>query len=146
MKKSIKIILIIVVVGLVSGLSTVYYVFNKPHRNVEGEAPAYIMDAAALYNEYSKNETTANEKFGDKIIQVSGKIVELSKNGYEISIVLNDEMEGVNCMLDSMTIDRNKSFIDNLKTGDDITLKGKCDGFDMIMGVVLTRCFIINPE
>ena len=144
MNKGLKIFLIIAVVGLVTGLSTVYYVFNMPHRDVMGEAPSFTMDAAALYTEYNSDEEASNVKFADKVIQVTGKIVELSNEGYQISIVLNDEMEGVNCALDSMTIDKHKSLIEGLKTGDNITLKGKCDGFDMIMGVVLTRCFIIE--
>ncbi len=144
MKKGLKIFLIVAVVGLVTGLSTVYYAFNKPHRNVEGEAPTFTMEAAALYTEYSNDEEGSNLKFADKVIQVNGKIAELTKEGYQVSIVLNDEMEGVSCALDSMTIDNHKSLLENLKTGDEITLKGKCDGFDMIMGVVLTRCFIIK--
>ena len=144
MKKNLKIFLIVVAIGIVTGVSTVYYVFNKPHRNVEKEAPMYTMEAKALYQEYSDNEEASNPKFADKIIQVSGKIVEFTKDGYQISVVLNDGMEGVSCALDSVTIKNNKPFIDALKVGDDITLKGKCDGFDMIMGVVLTRCFIVK--
>ena len=35
-----------------------------------------------------------------------------------------------------------KEIINQLQLGDKISLKGKCDGFDMIMGVVLTRCYI----
>ena len=146
MKKGLKIFLIIAAVGLVTGLATVYYVFNMPHRDVSGEAPSYTMKAKALYDEYSNNEEASNPKFADKVIQVTGEIAELSVEGYQISIVLNDEMEGVSCALDSMTIDTHKTLINNLKTGDNITLKGKCDGFDMIMGVVLTRCFIIQKN
>jgi lysyl-tRNA synthetase class II len=142
--KKVKIILIILVIGIVSGLSTVYYVFNKPHRDVEGEKPTYTLKASELYKEFNNNEKTAYEKFGDKVIQVSGKIIEISKEGYAVSIILNDEMEGINCALDSTAVVENKDFINNLKSGDQITLKGKCDGFDMIMGVVLTRCFIIK--
>ncbi len=144
MKKGLKIFLIIAVLGLVTGLSTVYYVFNKPHRNVEDETPSYTMDATALYSEYSNDEEASNLKFADKVIQVNGEIAELSIDGYQVSVVLNDEMEGVSCALDSVTIDNHKSVIDALKLGDKITLKGKCDGFDMIMGVVFTRCFIIE--
>jgi len=143
MKKRLKIFLIIAVVGLVIGLSTVYYVFNKPHRNIEKEAPSFTLEAKVLYYEYNNDEELSNQKFADKVIQVNGKIVELSIEGYQISVVLNDEMEGISCALDSLTIDQNKSVINTLKIGDNITLKGKCDGFDMIMGVVLTRCFII---
>ena len=144
MKKGLKIFLIVVIVGIVTGLSTVYYVFNKPHRDVEGEVPSFKMNAVALYTEYSNDEESSNHKFADKVVQVSGEIAELSLDGYQVSVVLNDDMEGVNCALDSMTIDNHKTFIDALKIGDKITLKGKCDGFDMIMGVVLTRCFIIQ--
>ena len=143
MKKGLKIFLIIAAVGLVIGLSTVYYVFNKPHRNIEKEAPSFTLEAKVLYDEYNNDEKVSNQKFADKVIQVNGKIAELSIDGHQISIVLNDEMEGVSCALDSLTIDQNKSVINTLKIGDNITLKGKCDGFDMIMGVVLTRCYII---
>ena len=144
MKKGLKIFLIIAAVGLLTGLATVYYVFNKPHRDVENEKPAFTMKASALFSDFNNQEETSNEKYGDQIIQVSGTIAELSVEGYQVSITLNDEMEGVNCALDSLAISRNKQFINNLIIGDEITLKGKCDGFDMIMGVVLTRCYIIN--
>jgi len=144
MKKSVKIFLIIVVVGLVTGLSTVYYVFNKPHRNIEKESPSFTMAAAALYSDFNNDEVGANDKYADKVIEVKGEIVELTIENYQVSIVLDDEMEGVNCGLDSLTVVKNNEMIKSLKVGDAITLKGKCDGFDMIMGVVLTQCFIIN--
>jgi preprotein translocase subunit YajC len=90
------------------------------------------------------DENATHLKYGDKVLQVSGDIAELSVEGYQVSITLNDEMEGVNCSLDSIAIVQNKELINQLKLGDKITLKGKCDGFDMIMGVVLTRCYIIK--
>ncbi|NOR88548.1 MAG: hypothetical protein GQ527_13165 [Bacteroidales bacterium] len=144
MKKGLKIFLIIAVVGMITGLSTVYYVFNKPHRDVENEKPAYSLKAAALFEEFNSNETVSNERFGDQVLQVTGDIAEISVEGYQVSITLNEEMEGINCALDSLSVNENKDFINRLTIGDKITLKGKCDGFDMIMGVVLTRCFIIK--
>lgn len=144
MKKGIKIFLIIALVGLVTGLSTVYYVFNKPHRDIAGETPSYTMQANSLFNDYNNNEEISNQKYANSVIQVSGTIAELSITDNQVSLVLNDEMEGVNCALDSSTIELNQLAINNLKVGDDITIKGKCDGFDMIMGVVLTQCFIIQ--
>jgi len=144
MNKTLKIFLIIVALGLVTGLATVYYLFNMPHRDVEKEKPAFVMTASDLYTEYSGDETKSNIKFGDQVIQVTGNIAELSIEAYQVSITLNDEMEGVNCALDSLSIQQNKELINHLSLGDSITLKGKCDGFDMIMGVVLTRCYIIK--
>lgn len=144
MKKGLKIFLIVALVGLVVGLSTVYYVFNMPHRDVENEAPAFTIEANILFDEYNTDEDATNLKYGDQVLQVSGDIAELSIDGYQVSITLNDEMEGINCSLDSVAIDQNMELINQLKIGDNITLKGKCDGFDMIMGVVLTRCYIIE--
>ncbi len=144
MRKGFKIFLIIVVVGIVLGGATVYYVFNKPHRDIEGATPSFIVTAENLYNDFNSDENAANLKYGDKIIQVSGNIVEITGENYNLTIALNKAMQEVSCALDSLTIDRHKDYISSLKVGDNITLKGKCDGFDMIMGVVLTQCFIIE--
>jgi hypothetical protein len=144
MKAGLKITLIILAIALIAGSSSVYYIFNKPHRNIEIETPAYTIEAESLYNEFNKDEVFANQTYVDQVVQVSGTIVELFIDEYQISIVLSDNIEGVSCELDSLTIDREESIINSLKIGDQITLKGKCDGFDMIMGVVLTRCFIIQ--
>jgi hypothetical protein len=142
MKKWIKVVLGVAVVGLIVGVSAVYYVFHMPHRNVEGEKPAFTVSAADLFNEFNTDETASTAKYANQVIEVSGDVVEITKEGYQVSLVLNDETEGVNCSLDSVSVVENKEIIDNLKNGDKVTIKGKCDGFDMIMGVVLTSCFL----
>jgi len=144
MKKGIKIVLIIVIAGALIGAGSVYYVFNKPHRNVEGEAAAFKMEAKAFFDEFNTDETASNTKYLNKVIQVKGKIVSFTKETGEVSITLNSETEGINCAMDSTGVVENKVEIDKLKVGDDVTLKGKCDGFDMIMGIVLTRCFLVK--
>jgi hypothetical protein len=144
MNKTIKNLLILALIGLVIGGGVVYYVFNMPHRDIEGEKASFKIEASTLFTEYSNNEEAGNKKYGDKVIQVTGKIVEIAKEGNEISFVLNDEMEGVNCSLDSVMIINNVDMANKYIIGDNITLKGKCDGFDMIMGVVLTQCFIVK--
>ena len=131
-------------VFLIAGISSVYYVFNKPHRNIDLETAAYTVDAKSLFNEFNVDQALSNKTYVDQVVQVTGVIAELFIDKYQVSIVLNNEQQGVSCELDSLTIDRNEAIINSLKIGDQITLKGKCDGFDMIMGVVLTRCFIIN--
>jgi len=146
MKKFLKIALIVGGVGLVAGLSVFYWVFNKPHRNVEGEKPAFVMAAADLYSEYSTNEDASNAKYINKVLQVNGEVAEITIGENEATIVLVDAMEGVSCALDStQTVDM-KDKLKALKQGDKVTLKGKCDGYDMIMGVVLTKCFFVEDK
>jgi len=144
MNKYLKIFLILVAISVVVGGGAVYYIFNMPARDVENETPAYTLNAEVLYTSFSNNEDAANLKYGDKVIQVSGVVVDKITEDYQVSITLSDEMEGINCAVDSASYVENKEFFDGLNTGNKIILKGKCDGFDMIMGVVLTRCFLIN--
>jgi len=142
MKLGLKIILIITGFILFFGLGATYYVFNKPHRNIAKERPAFIMEASELFEEFNMNEDLGNKKFGNQVIQVSGKVTEIPMDENGISFILNNSMEAVNCTIDVQYEDKVKK----IKLGGKVTLKGKCDGFDMIMGVVLIKCILIEKK
>ncbi len=146
MKKWMKILLILAVTGVVVGAGGVYYVFNMPHRDVENEKPAWITTAPALYRLFSRDEAAASKKYNNKVVQVSGKIVELTGDIYHINITLNEAMAPVSIVIDSLSIIKNVPFAKRLKLGDVVTVKGQLDGYDMIMGVVLTRGFFVNDN
>jgi hypothetical protein len=141
MQNRFKIALTILIVILVSGVIAVYYAFNKPHRNIENEIPVYSIEATTLFDEFNHDKTLASQMYVDEVIEVTGFIAELFIDSEQVSIFLNT---GVSCELDSLTIKRNAVFLNSMEVGDQITLKGKCDGFDMILGVVITRCFIVD--
>jgi len=128
-------------IGLIAGTTSVYYIFNIPHRSINETVPVYITDANSLFYEFSNRETESNKKYTNQVLQVSGSISELLIDGPRVSIIFG---EGVSCELDGQSVSENKSLISNLKIDDRLTLKGQCDGYDRIMGVVLTRCFIIE--
>jgi hypothetical protein len=135
-----KVILIITAFVLVVGIGATYYLFNKPHRNIALEKPAYILGASILFKEFNMNKDLGDEKFGNQVIQVSGRVAEVSVGENSVSIILNNMMEAVNCTIEGNYNESAKG----IHFGDSITVKGKCDGFDMIMGVVLTKCILIE--
>lgn len=137
-----RIALLLFVIGLLSATGTYIYVFHKPHRNVAKEKPAYVLDASTLFSEFSGDEAVSYEKYGNKVLQVSGEVVDISVFDNGASITLVDEMEGINCSFDSVDVAKFKSSLNEIEIGQDIQLKGQCDGYDMIMGVVLTRCVL----
>ena len=136
--KLFRIALVLIAFGIISGFGTYLYVFHKPHRNIAKEKPSYILIDQELYDEFNANEEMAYQKYGNKVIQLKGKVVEFSKTDSTANAILLDEFSGISCSFDYSNIDQSK--LSNIETGSDITLKGKVDGFDMIMGVVLTRC------
>ena len=143
-KKLIHIALVLIGVGLLSATVTYIYVFHKPHRNIAKEKPAFILDAHTLISDFSTNETGSYEKYGNQVLQVTGEVVDISVSEKGASITLLDAMEGINCSFDSVAVAKSKSVFESIDVGSNIELKGQCDGYDMIMGVVLTRCVFVK--
>ena len=144
MRKIIKIGIILFLLGIVAATGTYFYVFHKPHRNIEKEKPAYEICAKDLYDEFNEDEITSYEKYGNKVIQVTGAVVEFELKENGASLVYVDPFEGINCAFDSTTVIKEKNELSTIHIGNVVTIKGKCDGFDMIMGVVLTRCVLLE--
>ncbi len=59
-----------VVVGILSG---VIYVFNKPHRDIANEKPAYTLTDADFFKQWEDNEEVAHTIFDNRVIQVNGE-------------------------------------------------------------------------
>lgn len=137
MKKYIKYILLLAVIGL----STAYFMYNKPHKNIQKAEADFSLNAADLFTEYESNEETANTKYLDKVVEVEGKIqsIKTEDNG-QTSVVLDSGsmMFGVNCQIDTTKLE----VVNRYKEGDNIKLKGVCTG--MLMDVVLVRCVPIE--
>ena len=62
-KKITKIVLIVVAVALVAALGIGFYMFNKPHRNVQEAAVDFQTNATELVAEYLKDAQASNEKY-----------------------------------------------------------------------------------
>jgi hypothetical protein len=113
------------------------YEYKKPHTDAGDKTTNIYIDATSLYNDFSKNETNANAKYLDKIIEVTGIVDDVQNTNGALVIMLNANqmMGGINCKM----FDAKNNF---LKKGDKITIKGKCSGF--LSDVNLVDCVIKN--
>jgi hypothetical protein len=128
-------ILIILAIGGVVG----YKMWNKPFKDpLEGDA--IKVTAVQLFSDFNANEVAAQkkyvpEKLGEKKVEVRGEIKEIGKNeDGETFYTLKtpDEMFGVKCIMNK------GEEIVNAKVGDNITVRGFCDGYNM--DVIVNRC------
>jgi len=111
-------------VVILSGLAGwAFYEYQKPHTGAGDKTTDVKIDAVSLYQEFSKNETAANGKYLDKIIEVTGTIDDIQETNGALVITLNanQPMGGISC---KMFFANNNSF----KKGQQITIKGKCAG------------------
>lgn len=133
-----KIVIIVAILGLI-GLVYGSFLYLKPTANLQHATPAYSLSAIELFSDYEKDETAANTKYLDKVLQVSGIIESVAENDdgiLTITLDANNDLSGVICQLEN----HNTTY----KAGDSITLKGLCSG--MLMDVVLVRCVAIKTS
>ena len=127
-KYAIFAVLFLIILGVGIGLK----MFFKPHADIQKMDAAFKVEATALIDEFQKDETAATAKYSEKPLEISGKLVAKSKlpNGTDL-LVLEDEMQGVSCELDSVWCAANQPVIQSLETGKPVTVKGICKGYLM---------------
>jgi hypothetical protein len=148
-KRTIRIGLSVVLVGLLMAAIVVIYMFNKPHMDVASVKAEFSLSAAQLYNDFKTDEKSANKKYlseaKGKVIQVSGIVSEINKSehgGLTLSIKEQSMTEGgISCSIDSTNIEK----ANKIKVGDKIVLKGQCTGYiELTSEVDLNKCIIIE--
>lgn len=127
-----KIALIVLALVLIGG-SVAYYFFNKKPAQVE-DIKSEAITATSLAKAFEENEAAANKQYLNKVMDVSGTVQEISQNqdGQMVIVLASDEnpLSGVQCTM--------RESIANIKAGDQLTIKGFCNGF--VMTVILSDC------
>jgi DNA/RNA endonuclease YhcR with UshA esterase domain len=134
-----KIIIGILVLGII-GAFVGYKMYNKPHVDVSEASADITISANKILEEFSSDETTANSKYLEKIIEVKGVVSEtkLEKEKGIITLKTNDDFGSVLCHLS----DEATGKMCTLKEGQTITVKGICTGY--LMDVIIIKSEIIN--
>jgi hypothetical protein len=138
MKKWMKVLLTIAAIGLIAGLLMVFWIFNKPHRDVAKEK-GIALSAQQVYDAFRTNEASANSKYLDKAIELTGTVADVSTNQEGQKVVnfsTNDPLVMINCTF--------KTDPGNLKAGDTITFKGICTGYIPDANVVINEGVLIK--
>lgn len=125
---AIIIVLVVIVVGAGIGLK----MFFKPHADVNKMKADFKVEAPSLIDEFQKTEDAATTKYSEKVLEISGKLASKSQlpNGTTL-LMLEDEMQGISCQLDSNWVADNQAIIESLQPGSAVTVKGVCKGYLM---------------
>lgn len=138
MKKWVKVLLIIVVIGILGAAGVVYYVYNRPHRDVTKEKGVQL-SAQALYDAFRTNEAEANKLYLDKAVEMTGEVAEVSTNqdgNVVVNFKTNDPLVVINC-----TFKENPG---SLQPGQTITFKGICTGYIPDANVVINEGILVK--
>lgn len=133
MKKYLKFLLILPLLGVIVG----FYLYNKPHEKMTNAKPTFELTANDLFMAFESDETAANEKYLDKVIEIEGTVRAVSHDEdgtVSITLATDTEMFGVICQLDNLSTPKRTTF----EVGEKVAFKGICTG--MLMDVVVVRC------
>jgi hypothetical protein len=100
----------------------------------------YSVSAVDLYTEYDSNEETANQKYQNRVIEITGEIMLVIKDeGFNPIINLKTEGFGVvKCTLETqMTTEE----LNKVRTNTSLTLRGECIG--MLLDVLIEKAIIL---
>jgi hypothetical protein len=122
-KKTKKTILFLLLAVIIIGACIVYYIWNKPHKDVK-HASAEKVTAAVLYQTFSTDSVKAKSMYTDKVLEVSGEVTKVTTNQQNQQVILIKTAvadASVNC-----TMEENAT---GVKPGDNISIKGICSGY-----------------
>ncbi|MDP5169652.1 MAG: OB-fold putative lipoprotein [Bacteroidia bacterium] len=118
-----------------------YYMWNKPHKDLTDSPADFTLKAEELFQAYYADEASANQTYLNKVVELTGVVMEKQTVEENRSIVLVEvpgEMFGINCAFEAEEADQ----VNSLKEGQTITLRGEVTGFTM--DVNLARCVLMN--
>jgi hypothetical protein len=117
---------------------------SPPSKADEPLKPEFKLTADQLLDDYRKNQIGADQKYKDKLIEVTGKVASIGKvplAGYYIDLASSGEGElGIKCFLDKDDMASEEKAA-KLKEGDQVTLAGRCEGKAGGQALYLRYCY-----
>ncbi len=133
-----KLLLFLFLLILVVG-AFLFFRGNRPSGNpatVWEQTTDVKVEAAQLYVDFMQDETGANEKYLNKILEVTGVVstVQNGQGGTSVLLRTSDPAHGVRCRFDQKPGGSSK----NYEVGQNIRLKCLCSGY--IQEVEMVQC------
>ena len=136
MRKDLLIKLSILLVVIV--LTTVYFVYNKPHRNILDEEAKFSLALTEMNDEFLADEEAAYKKYFNQVVEISATASSISKKEnerYDVVLISNGVM--ANGELISAG-DQFEALINK-----EVVLKGLFIGYDNLLEEIkLSECSI----
>lgn len=132
----------IVLIGVFSYLW--FFVYNKPHRDIERAEPDFDMKAGQLISLFQENDSAAHKKLNDKVVRFSGTLS--SKESAENTVTLIFD-SGADFVISAQMLPKYKAEAESFTAGSEIVLKGLYNGvipgdpdFGLPAAIVFNKC------
>jgi len=131
MKKWMKIVLTLFVIGMITALAGYIFVYNKPHPKYAQLQTDFTLQAGELYRAFVLDAKAASDEYNGKMLDIEGEltVIEASDTTSIAYFVLEEGVFGHQGVRISMMPEFGKRLTDTL-IGNKIHIKGLCAGFN----------------
>jgi hypothetical protein len=143
MKKWIKFMTVVFLVGIIGAGFGYKFVYNKPHRDYEKAKADYSISGKELFLQFKNSTPQAGERYTGKVLEIKGQLASVeTPDSLTIAVFTLDEgmfgAEGIRCSMLPNHAQHISQFI-----GAEVKLKGYCTGYNET-DVIMEKCSIIN--
>ncbi|MCC1483575.1 OB-fold putative lipoprotein [Winogradskyella immobilis] len=132
MKKYSRVGLVVVFILVIIAVVGYNYIYQD-HRDIASEKPAYTISAEELTQQFEADEAEATTLYLNNTIQLSGLLTSID----EKTLVLDNVV--------FLVLSENETTPNQTKLNTKITIKGRCIGYDNLLGEVkLDQAIIVD--
>lgn len=126
-----KILIALIILGAVGAWAGYEFVYNKPHTDYEKAEADFNLKAESLFNAFRENPQSTGEKYGGKVIQITGLMSSVEESdSLVIGVFAFDQGmfgdEGVRVTM----LPNHGEPLKEYNLSNQITLKGFCAGYN----------------
>lgn len=133
MKKVILYLIVIILLGAVFG----WYRYQQQVPTLERVSADFVISADDLFEAFDTDEESALERFEQKVIEVSGTVIEVNELEQGANVTLEAAtalMGGVSCAFSDLPA--------SAQIGKEFKCRCRCQGF--LMDVILNNCYALE--
>jgi hypothetical protein len=125
-KIRLRIFWICLALGLAIGGGVFYYLVTEEFDDTKNIKASFSTEAHTLINEFDSNDSLANVRYRDQIIDVRGRVTELETADSSANLKIVDSIGGSYLIFD---FQQQYAFaVKSLQTGDSVLLRASCSG------------------
>jgi Tfp pilus assembly protein PilV len=113
-----------VLLVMILGGASAYFIFTQEFEDTSGEKAAYTVNAMDLIKDFQENDSLANAKYAEQIMTVNGRISETEQVDSSINIKMIDSLTNAYIIFAFQDLTTAAA----LKEGDSVSIKGSCSG------------------
>ena len=132
-----KVLILLLALGVIAA-GVGYYMYNKPVASLEKKKADISITAAQLISDYEADEKSANDKYLGKLIEVSGKVADITTEEGKTKIQL-ETPNPISLIICEMETGKETG---SIQAGDETVIKGMCSGY--LSDVILVQATIVK--